>query len=259
MRKIFFCCISVILITSCNQKPNYRELESNLDSTSYSLGMLFASKMPKNLQDNNVDSISFQHFLQGVHDYFDSTETPVLNKKITEKLIQQYFERMQNNNNASYASKFLQNQIDGNVFLENNKKKANIIELKKGLQYQISYAGWGELKPDVRDTILVHFKMYSIKNKLIYDSRTKSPNPVKIPLDSTIQAWQQVLPLVNTGAKLRIFSSHELAYGKDVTKDDIIEPYQTLIFDIELVKTLKGNYPGAIQDSLSQDSVKNNN
>ena len=259
MRNIFLLFVATLLIISCNNKSNYKDLESNLDSTSYSLGMLYASKMPNNLKENNVDSISIQHFLQGLHDYFDSTETPVLDKKTTEKLIQAYFEKMQQSSNDFYASKFKNNEIEGNKFLENNKKTAGITELEKGLQYQILYSGWGELKPDVRDTILVHFKMYDISKKLIYDTRKTSPNPLKIPLDSTIQAWQKVLPLVNTGAKLKIYSSHQFAYGKDVTPKDKIQPYQTLIFDIELVKTLKGNYPGAQQDSLSVDSVINNN
>lgn len=256
MRNIILLSVCTLLVISCKNNSDYRDLESNLDSTSYSLGLLYASKMPNNLKENNVDSISIQHFLQGLHDYFDSTETPVLDKKTTERLIQQYFDRMLQNSNENYAAKFKQNEIDGNVFLEKNKKNSGVTEIEKGLQYQIFYSGWGELKPDVRDTILVHFKMYDITNKLIYDTRKTSPNPLKIPLDSTIEAWQKVLPLVNTGAKLKIYSSHKFAYGTNVTPKDKVQPYQTLIFDIELVKTFKGNYPGAIQDSTQTDSVK---
>ncbi len=37
---------------------------------------------------------------------------------------------------------------------------------------------------------------------------------------------------------------------------DVIEPYQTLLFDIELVKTLKGNYTDTSRDSLYADTVK---
>jgi FKBP-type peptidyl-prolyl cis-trans isomerase len=260
MKGLVIFCLSCFILASCNREPNYKDLQTNSDSTAYSLGLLFASKIPQNLKDNSIDSISIKHFLQGVHDYFDSTQSPVLSKQISEKLIQEYFEKLQNSENNTYAAKFIQNKIDGNLFLENNKKVSGVIEIQKGLQYQIFYKGWGELKPDLRDTLLVHFKISTIKNKVLYDSRKTSYNPLKIPLDSTIAAWQKILPLVNTGAKIKIFTSYEYAYGIDVTKEDNIEPYQTLIFDIELVKTLKGNYPGAQveQDSLSKDSVTNN-
>lgn len=259
MKIFLFFCTLAILFTSCNNTDSYRKLTTSLDSTSYSLGLLYASKIPQNLQQNNIDSISFQHFIQGIRDYFDSTQTTVLTREESQKLVQRYIEQVMNSSNNAYATQFLKNETEGNIFLDKNKQNKGVTELQKGLQYQVYYAGWGQLQPDVRDTILVHFKILNTNQKVLYDTRTKSQNPIKMPLDSTIRAFKQVLPLMFTGAKLRIFSSHEFAYGTNVTNKDIIEPYQTLLFDIELVKTLKGKYDDASRDSLYSDTVKNNN
>ncbi len=256
MRNVLIFFIASILFASCNNADKYRKLETSLDSTSYSLGLLFASKIPQNLEENNIDSISFQHFIQGIRDYFDSTGTTVLTQEESQKLVQRYIEQIMSSSNKAYASQFLKNETEGNIYLDNNKKNQGVIELQKGLQYQVYYAGWGQLQPDVRDTILVHFKILNTSQKVLFDSRSKSSEPIKLPMDSAITAFKRVLPLVYTGAKLRIFSSHEFAYGTQVTKKDVIEPYQTLLFDIELVKTLKGNYTDTSRDSLYADTVK---
>jgi len=256
MRNVLIFFIASILFASCNNADKYRKLETSLDSTSYSLGLLFASKIPQNLEENNIDSISFQHFIQGIRDYFDSTRSTVVTKEESQKIIQHYLEQIMKSSNSQYAAKFISNETEGNIFLDKNKKNPGVTELQKGLQYQIYYAGWGQLQPDIRDTILIHFKILNIQQKVLYDTRSKSANPIKMPLDSAITAFKRVLPLVYTGAKLRIFSSHEFAYGTSVTSKDIIEPYQTLLFDVELVKTLKGNYVDSVRDSLYKDTVK---
>ncbi|OQA99255.1 MAG: FKBP-type 22 kDa peptidyl-prolyl cis-trans isomerase [Bacteroidetes bacterium ADurb.Bin217] len=256
MRNVLIVFVVSLLFASCSNADKYKKLETSLDSTSYSLGLLFASKIPQNLEQNNIDSISFQHFIQGIRDYFDSTGTTVLTQEESQKLVQRYIEQIMSSSNKAYASQFLKNETEGNIYLDNNKKNQGVIELQKGLQYQVYYAGWGQLQPDVRDTILVHFKILNTSQKVLFDSRSKSSEPIKLPMDSAITAFKRVLPLVYTGAKLRIFSSHEFAYGTQVTKKDVIEPYQTLLFDIELVKTLKGNYTDTSRDSLYADTVK---
>src|SRR5690606_31370214 len=100
--------------------------------------------------------------------------------------------------------------------------------------------------------------------KLLYDSKSESREPVSIILDSTILAWQKILPLYVTGGKVRIYASHEFAYGASYSKQMQIEPYATLIFDIELYKFVRRNKkiqvaPVPQQEQITQDSITQNN
>jgi FKBP-type peptidyl-prolyl cis-trans isomerase len=200
--------------------------------------MLFASKVPQNLQNNHVDSVSMKFFLQGLNDYFNTEGTTAFTQEQAQEILANYIQFLQ----AHSASYFLEQnkhlQTEGEVFFAQNRKNPDVFELKKGLQYQVFYGGWSETKPTLTDTLLIHFKMMDLQQNVLFDSRSKSPDPIRITLDSTIQAWQLVLPMMNQGTKLRIFTSSDFAYGTTPTREDVVKPYQALIFDVDFLRIL---------------------
>ncbi|MDR0941159.1 MAG: FKBP-type peptidyl-prolyl cis-trans isomerase [Bacteroidales bacterium] len=231
--------LGTLCCTSCSKSTPKRSFKTSLDSASYSLGMLFASKIPQNLKNNHVDTIAMQLFLQGLNDYFNTQDSTAFTEKQTQEILNNYIEQLQATSNSYFLEQNKHLQAEGEAFLTQNKKNPNVFELKKGLQYQVFYSGWSPTKPKLTDTLLVHFKMMDLQQNVLFDSRTKNQDPVRLTLDSTIQAWQLVLPMMKMGSRVRIFTSADFAYGTAPKPNDLIKPYQALIFDIDFVRIVQ--------------------
>jgi FKBP-type peptidyl-prolyl cis-trans isomerase len=201
--------------------------------------MLFASKIPQNLQNNHIDTISMHSFLEGLNDYFNTQDSTAFSQAQAQEILTAYMRYLQENSTSYYVEQYKPLQAEGEQFLQANKQNAGIFELKKGLQYQVFYGGWSTTKPTLTDTLLVHFKMMDIKQNVLFDSRSNNNDPVRLTLDSTIQAWQLVLPMMNMGSRLRIFTSADFAYGTTPKQNDVVKPYQALIFDVDFVRIVQ--------------------
>ncbi len=235
-RALFFIITTLILtITACSPDKDETLVVTRHDSTSYGLGVAFAKKIPQNLKDNNIESVDFKYFMQGIIDYFDSSGNLQMTEEEITRVLNEEMNKQMVENQKQYEQDNFPNKKAGEAFLNENKKDRTIIELKNGLQYKIIDPGWGKLAPLVSDTIFISFKVYTINNELIYNSQDYSAM-TKIYLGSAIPAFQEILPKIKTGGSVRIFASYEYAYGSEVYKKDKVKPYETLIFDVVVNK-----------------------
>ena len=69
---------------------------------------------------------------------------------------------------------------------------------------------------------------------LEFDSSFARGEPVIFKVDQVIKGWQEVLPLMKTGAKWQVFVPPELAYGLRGQRP--VGPNEALVFDINLVE-----------------------
>ncbi len=255
MTKIACSLFIAILFISCSQRRVKPHITSGNDSLSYSLGMLYASKLPDNLKANHIDSVSYELFLEGIRDYIDSTSINLISDEDVKSITQNFLNNKLEKAHQEYLSSFSKNIEIGKTFLDENKKKPVIQVIEPGLQIKTVYSGWGQKKPTLKDDVLVHYKIYDTNIELIYDSKKDSKEPVKISLDSTILAWQKIIPMFVTGAKVVIYCSHEYAYGESFSPDKTIEPYQTLVFEVELVKFISKNEQQTQTTNVKQPSI----
>ncbi len=240
---------------SCTPNENEKLIVTRKDSTSYSLGVAFAKKIPQNLTDNKIESVDFDYFIQGIYDYFDSTTKVKLSEEEIERIVSAVFQKQFKEEQQAFIQENEPNIAKGDTYLSTNKKNSDIVEIKPGLQYKIVDLGWGKLSPLVTDTIFITFKVYNTNNKLVYNS-----DLLKIYLGSAIPALQEVLPHIKTGGNVKIFTSHEYAYGSTVYKQDLVKPYEALIFDVTLKKIKLNSERLAEYNRLVQlDSLKTNN
>ncbi len=107
-----------------------------------------------------------------------------------------------------------------------------MVTLPDGLQYMILKKGSGQ-KPLLTDKVKVHYTGSTIDGK-VFDSSVQRGKPVTFPLNQVIPGWQEAIQLMPVGSKWRIFVPSELAYGAQGSQG-VIEPYSTLIFDVELL------------------------
>ena len=125
----------------------------------------------------------------------------------------------------------MDHKAEGEQYLADNAKYDDVQVTASGLQYSVRTQGDGP-RPGPDDTVEVNYHGTFINNK-VFDS-TYTGDPATFALDSVIDGWQEGLQLMPVGSIYKFYIPHHLAYGEDGF-DDLIPPYATLIFEIELL------------------------
>lgn len=95
----------------------------------------------------------------------------------------------------------------------------------------VTVGSGAECKPG--DTVHVHYRGTLISGQE-FDSNWDDPRPIKFPLRSLIQGWQEGIPGMKVGGTRRLTIPYQLAYGERGSPP-AIPPRSNLIFDIKLV------------------------
>ena len=197
-----------------------QNLKNNMDSVSYSLGVLFAQNF-KNGEKLNIDANAMA---KGFQDAVAGTET------IKVEQANQLFSQFMANQNKSKYSATLEK---GAKFLEENGKRPGVKTTASGLQYEVMKEGTGAM-PKATDKVTTHYHGTLLDGK-VFDSSVNRGQPIDFPCNGVIQGWQEALQLMKVGSKWKLFVPYNLAYGERGAGGDI-GPYETLIFEVELLK-----------------------
>ena len=103
---------------------------------------------------------------------------------------------------------------------------------KSGLQYRAITEGDGA-KPSAKNVVTVHYTG-CFEDGEEFDSSHGRGEPTTFPLSGVIRGWTEGVQLMSPGAKYQFIIPHDLAYGEDGF-GDIIPPYETLHFEIDLI------------------------
>jgi FKBP-type peptidyl-prolyl cis-trans isomerase FklB len=191
-----------------------------MEKLSYAIGMSMAQNLIQSgMKDFDVDS-----FVQAFKSVLNKTDLE-MDPQEANKLLQEYFTKQQD-------EMLNQNLEIGRAFLEENKKKANVVTLPSGLQYEILTEGTGE-KPKATDSVKCHYHGTLIDGT-VFDSSVERGQPAVFGVTQVIQGWVEALQLMPVGSKWRLYLPSELAYGKQGAGRDI-QPNSALIFDVELL------------------------
>lgn len=192
-----------------------------MDKLSYAFGMSMASSLVHSgLKEINVDS-----FVKAFTETMKNAPTDMTPQEANQR-IQEFFSKRQ-------AELEGENLNAGRAFLEENKKKAGVVTLPSGLQYEILTEGSGQ-KPKATDKVRCHYHGTLI-NGTVFDSSVQRGQPAVFGVNQVIQGWVEALQLMPTGSKWRLYIPSELAYGKQGA-GGAIEPNSALIFDVELLE-----------------------
>ena len=128
-----------------------------------------------------------------------------------------------------------ENQKKSEEFLAANLTKSGIVALPSGIQYRIIDEGDGA-RPGMESTVKVHYRGSKL-NGLEFDSSFARGVPEQFTVNSVLKGWQEVLPLMKTGATWQIFVPPELAFG--ARGNPPVGPNEALIFDLKLVEIVQ--------------------
>jgi len=195
--------------------------KTELDNVSYSFGVNIA----QNMKSQGMNKINAELLAQGILDLLDGKKLQIEESQI-EGILQKYFQELQ-------KKQFDKNITEGKEFLLKNSKRDEVTVLPSGLQYEIINKGDGAI-PKLTDKVTTHYHGTLI-NGTVFDSSVNRGEPATFPVNGVIKGWIESLQLMPTGSKWRIYVPEDLAYGANPHPGGPIEPYSTLIFDIELI------------------------
>lgn len=133
---------------------------------------------------------------------------------------------------ARLAEAARRNSAAAAAFLRENGARAGVQTLPSGLQVEVLRKGTGR-RPTPDDIVATHYVGTHLDGSH-FDSTDPAGEPARFPVRAVVPAWQEALPLMEVGAKWRLYVPPSLAYGEAGFPPDI-EPNELLIFEIDLV------------------------
>ena len=194
-----------------------------MDKFSYAIGL----GIGQNLLSMGAQNINVDDFANAIKAVLNNEE-PALSHTEAREIVNKYFAELENKMNAT-------NIEIGASFLEENKKKDNVITLPSGLQYEVLTEGTGK-KAQATDQVKCHYEGTLIDGTL-FDSSIKRGEPAVFGVNQVIPGWVEALQLMPEGSKWRLYIPSDLAYGARGA-GEMIPPHSTLIFDVELIQVL---------------------
>jgi FKBP-type peptidyl-prolyl cis-trans isomerase len=189
--------------------------------TSYAFGMLIGS----NLRTADVE-FDYAAFADGVRDIVENGVGQLGEQEaveIVETALQRAFDRRAEANRLREVE-----------FLTSNSRRPEVRVTSSGLQYEVIEETDGE-KPQLNSIVRVYYTG-TFTDGSVFDYSFEEDGAY-IPLNMVIPGWTEGLLLMSEGSKFKLYIPSDLAYGKDGIQS-IIDPYSTLIFEVELLEII---------------------
>lgn len=196
-------------------------MKTEKEKASYGIGMSIA----ESLSQQGLSKLDLIQVTRGMTAIFDGT-TPELTPEEANGFIQQYL-------NEQKQLQFESVKKAGEDFLTQNSLHDHIITTESGLQYEVLEEGSGA-KPNASSQVTVHYHGTLIDGT-VFDSSVQRGEPATFGVNQVIKGWTEALQLMACGSKYRLYIPQQLAYGANPHPGGAIEPYATLIFDVELI------------------------
>jgi len=213
--------LTVVLSLAGQLTLQAQEEKTNMDSLSYSLGVLVA----QNLKSQGFEGLEASSMAAAIQDVLTDQDLKID--------VQQANANVQSYMQAKQAAQFAENKEAGEAFLAENAQRSNVVTTESGLQYEVLNPGSGA-KPSATNNVTVHYHGTLIDGT-VFDSSVNRGTPASFGLNQVIKGWTEGLQLMSTGAKYRFYIPYSLGYGEQAA-GQAIKPFSTLIFEVELIK-----------------------
>jgi FKBP-type peptidyl-prolyl cis-trans isomerase FklB len=194
-------------------------LTNELDSVSYSLGMMLGMSIDK----AGIKEFNEKLLMQGINEVVGGKQTG-LSIEQANTVLSAYLGKLN-------EKKAVINLMEGQKFMVENGKKEGVVTLPSGLQYKILKDGMGESPVDT-SVVTVHYTG-TLTNGKVFDSSVQRGQPAQFTVNGVIPGWTEALKLMKPGANWLLYIPPQLAYGDYGTGG--IEPNSVLIFDVQLI------------------------
>jgi FKBP-type peptidyl-prolyl cis-trans isomerase FklB len=194
---------------------------------SYSVGFQVGQQIFQRMQSSADIDLDAAAFAEAIEDVFSGGEP-----KLAVEEMQAVLEAERSRQIEKRQALGAQNEQRGTEFMAANKAKDGVEMTASGIHYRVIEAGSGK-QPGAEDTVVVHYAGQLVDGTE-FDSSYKRGQPATFSLGGIIKGWQEILPLMQEGAKWEIVIPPALAYGPN--GGGSIGPNETLVFTIELIE-----------------------
>ncbi|MDR0940622.1 MAG: FKBP-type peptidyl-prolyl cis-trans isomerase [Bacteroidales bacterium] len=223
MKRISFAAVACLIAFHVSaQNP----MKTQKDSVSYALGIDIASNLMQMQVQSDIDITLFSNAMQDVF-----AGKAQLSQEDAQRITQTFFMAKHEEIRAAQLKQFEVNKEKGSAFLAENAKRPEVKTTASGLQYEIVTQGTGA-QPQAGDVVTLHYKGTLIDGT-VFDSSIERGEPATFGVSQVIPGFSEAIQLMNVGSKYIVYIPQELAYGERGAGP--IEPYSTLIFQIELL------------------------
>ena len=194
-----------------------------MDKFSYAIGL----GIGQNLLGMGAKGIAVEDFAQAIKDVLEGNPTAISHQEARE-IVNKYFEELEQKMNAASIEQ-------GKAFLEENKKRAGIVTLPRGLQYEVNTEG--KCKLATASALMKFRNPGTLIDGTLFDSSIKRGQPAVFGVNQVIPGWVEALQLMPEGSKWKLYIPSDLAYGAQGA-GEMIPPHSTLVFEVELLEVL---------------------
>jgi FKBP-type peptidyl-prolyl cis-trans isomerase len=199
------------------------DLADERAKTSYALGLVIGSDLKQAGLELNYAAVA-----EGLKAAVEGGETLSTEEAI--ELVQAAFQ-------SSMEKKAEESRRQELEFLAENGSREGVFITESGLQYEVITEGEGE-RPSRTDAVMVNYEG-ALTDGTVFDSSYERTAAEEFPLSQVIPGWAEGIMLMNVGSTYRFYIPSELAYGSRGV-GQIIPPYSTLVFKVELLEISRG-------------------
>ncbi|MDR2576356.1 MAG: FKBP-type peptidyl-prolyl cis-trans isomerase [Treponema sp.] len=199
----------------------------NLGDEKARMSYAFGMTVGNDLKQAGLE-LDYSAFTEGLKNSMEQ-ESLLMDQEEALELVQAAFEN-------AMIKQAAESRLKEENFLAKNALNEGIITTPSGLQYTVLTKGSGPV-PGPDDTVRVHYEG-ALTDGTVFDSSYHLERGEEIPLDMVIPGWAEGIQLMNVGSKYKIYIPSNLAYGERGA-GQIIPPYSTLVFTIELLEIIK--------------------
>jgi FKBP-type peptidyl-prolyl cis-trans isomerase FklB len=208
-------------VSSCQKGTGKVELKTEHDSASY----LFGHQIGTQFANSPMTDLNIEAFINGMQDALDDKEL-FMDPGAVMTFLNGYMQKTEDAASEIY-------KIESEKFLADNMLRKGVNVTESGLQYEILVEGNGP-KPTDTSTVTVHYHGTLIDGT-VFDSSVERGEPATFAVNQVIPGWTEVLQLMPTGSKWKVYIPSDLAYGTNPRPGGVIKPNMALIFEIELI------------------------
>ncbi|MFO7763262.1 MAG: FKBP-type peptidyl-prolyl cis-trans isomerase [Wenzhouxiangellaceae bacterium] len=217
-----------------------QDLESEQGQLGYAIGYEFGS-------ETSQWEVDIEAVVAAIRDA-NAGRDPQVAPEAMQQVLTEFNERVREERMEQFQRLAEENKVRADEFLAENESKNGIVTLSSGVQYRVIEEGDGS-RPSLSDTVTVHYRGSKIDGRE-FDSSFRTGQPLVFQVDSVLEGWQEILPLMREGAYWQVFLPPEMAFGVRGDPPQI-GPNEALKFEIELVQI------GAPENAAQQGGPSN--
>lgn len=194
------------------------------DRFAYSYGVLLGDNLDR--LGVELEDIDLEQLVAGIQSILDDEKKNYIDSETAQKEVNEKIQALQ----LRIAERQLKKNED---FLAENAKKEGMKVTDSGIQYEVITTGTGTVSPTAANKVKTHYHGTLIDGK-VFDSSVERGTPIDFPVTGVIKGWQEILKMMKTGDKWRVYIPPHLAYGS--RPQGKIPANAVLIFEMELIE-----------------------